>query len=63
MDIREAKLIYEAGKEVVIENLLKLPARIGSLSRQIITLERKITANSTNSSKPPPSDGPKQSST
>ena len=38
MDIREAKLIDEAGKEVVIENLLKLPARIGSLSRQIITL-------------------------
>jgi len=62
MDIREAALIHEAGKEMVVKNLLELHARIESLSRQVITPERKITAlstNYTNSSKPPPSDGPK----
>ena len=64
MDIREAELIYEAGREVVIKTLLELHARIESLSQQVIILERKITAlstNSTNSSKPPSSDGPKVS--
>jgi len=42
-----------------------LHARIESLSQQVIILERKITAmltNSTNSSKPPSSDGPKDPS-
>lgn len=43
MDIREAALIHEAGKEMVVKNLLELHARIESLSRQVITLERKIT--------------------
>jgi len=64
MDIREAELIYEAGREVVVKTLLELHARIESLSQQVIILERKITAlstNSTNSSKPPSSDGPKVS--
>ena len=62
MDIREAELIFEAGKETVVKTLLELHARIESLSQQVITLERKITSlstDSTNSSKPPSSDGPK----
>jgi len=62
MDIREAELIFEAGKETVVKTLLELHARIESLSQQVITLERKIASlstNSTNSSKPPSSDGPK----
>ena len=49
MDIREAELIYEAGREVVVKTLLELHARIESLSQQVIIPERKITALSTNS--------------
>ncbi len=62
MDIREAELIYEAGKEAVVKTLLELHARVESISEQVITLERKIASlstNSTNSSKPPSSDGPR----
>jgi transposase len=62
MDIREAELIFEAGKEAVVKVLLEMNARIESLSQQVLTLEKKIadlSSNSTNSSKPPSSDGPK----
>jgi transposase len=62
MDIREAELIFEAGKEAVVKVLLEMDARIESLSEQVVTLEKKITdlsSNSTNSSKPPSTDGPK----
>ena len=31
MDIREAELIYEAGREAVVKTLLELHARIESL--------------------------------
>lgn len=61
MDIREAELIYEAGKETVVKTLLELHSRIESHSQQISILEKKIaslSSNSTNSSKPPSSDGP-----
>jgi transposase len=61
MDIREAELIYEAGKEAVVRALLELHARVESLSQQVSTMEKKIASlstNSTNSSKPPSSDGP-----
>jgi len=61
MDIRAAELIYEAGKETVVKTLLELHARIELLSQQVTALEKKIaslSANSTNSSKPPSSDGP-----
>ena len=60
MDIREAELIYEAGRDAVVKTLLELHARIESLSQQVTLLERKIASlstNSTNSSKPPSSDG------
>jgi transposase len=62
MDIREAELIYEAGKETVLKTLLELHSQIESFSQQIGALEKKIASlstNSTNSSKPPSSDGPK----
>jgi transposase len=62
MDIREAELIFEAGKEAVVKALLEMDARVESLSQQIIAMEKKIaslSANSTNSSKPPSTDGPK----
>lgn len=61
MDIREAQLIYEAGKEAVTETLLGMHARIESLSQQVSILQKKIaslSSNSTNSSKPPSTDGP-----
>jgi transposase len=62
MDIREAELIFDAGKEVVVKPLLEMHARIESLSQQVVTLEKKIASlstNWTNSSKPPSSDGSK----
>jgi transposase len=46
----------------VVEKLLEMAARIRALEEQILLLEKKIaslTTNSTNSSKPPSSDGPK----
>lgn len=61
MDSREAEIIFEAGKEVVIEKLLEMNARILSFEQKIQELEKKIaslTTNSTNSSKPPSTDPP-----
>ncbi|MHC1742930.1 MAG: IS66 family transposase [Syntrophobacteraceae bacterium] len=61
MDAREAELIYEAGKETVVKVLLEMDARIRALEEQVLALQKKIaslSSNSTNSSKPPSSDGP-----
>lgn len=62
MDRREAEFLYDLGKEAVVEKLLEMSARISALEQQIRELEKKIASlstNSTNSSKPPSSDGPK----
>jgi len=62
MDIREAELIYQAGKEAVIQALLEMAAKTMALEQQILALQKQIatlSTNSTNSSKPPSSDGPK----
>jgi len=62
MDVREAELIYAAGREAVVKVLLEMDARLADLSRQVLELQKKIeslSTNSTNSSKPPSSDGPK----
>lgn len=61
MDIREAELIYEAGKEAVVKALMEMDARISAFEQQILALQKQIASlstNSTNSSKPPSSDGP-----
>jgi transposase len=61
MDAREAELIYLSGQEAVIQVLLEMAARINALEQQVLTLEKKIASlsgDSTNSSKPPSSDGP-----
>lgn len=61
MDRREAELIFEAGKDAVIEALLAMDARVRTLEQQISVLQKKIvslSSNSTNSSKPPSTDGP-----
>ena len=61
MDRQTAERIYNAGKEVVIETLLAMDARIKYLERKIPELEKAIAAlnkNSSNSSRPPSSDKP-----
>jgi transposase len=61
MDAREAELIYLAGQEAVIQVLLEMAARTKALEQQVLALEKKIaslSSDSTNSSKPPSSDGP-----
>jgi transposase len=62
MDAREAEFIYEAGKEAVVKALLEMDARITALEQQVLALSKQIASllsNSTNSSKPPSSDGPR----
>ena len=62
MDTREAELLYDAGKEVVVKAVLTMAARIDSLEQHVGVLEKKIaslSSNSSNSSKPPSSDGPR----
>jgi transposase len=54
MDRQEVERIYEAGREVVIETLLAMDARIRELELAIAAL----TKNSSNSSRPPSSDPP-----
>jgi len=61
MDRREAELIFAAGKDAVVEAIRAMDARIRNLEQQIVLLQKKIaslSSNSTNSSKPPSSDGP-----
>jgi len=53
MDRRDAEEIYEAGKEAVITTLLQLCDRVEKLEKRVASLSQ----NSTNSSKPPSSDG------
>jgi len=62
MDVREAELIYEAGREAVVKVLLDMDAKITALAQQVLDLHKiiaSLTTNSTNSSKPPSTDGPK----
>jgi transposase len=62
MDTRDAELLYDAGKEVVVKAVLAMDARINSLEQHVSVLEKKIaslSSNSSNSSKPPSSDGPR----
>jgi hypothetical protein len=42
MDIREAELIYEAGREAVVKTLLELYARVEFLLQQVSTLENSL---------------------
>jgi transposase len=67
----EAEAIYDAGKETVVEVLLKMDARIHSLEQEVKSLstrldlsdkrvrhlEEQLAKTSRNSSKPPSSDG------
>ena len=58
MDQREAEAIYDAGREVVVEVLLRMDAQIRLLTARVDRLERELARNSRNSSRPPSSDPP-----
>jgi transposase len=54
----EALAIYRAGPEAVVEALCGLSVEVDRLAERLKELERQLATNSTNSSKPPSSDGP-----
>jgi transposase len=61
----EAEAIYDAGRGVVVEVLLRMDAQIGRLEERvacqderIAQLERRFNRSSRNSSKPPSADSP-----
>lgn len=60
MTREDARKIYQAGEEVVVEVLIQLTERIQSLERRIQQLENQLAKDSHNSSKPPSSDGLKK---
>jgi transposase len=55
---REAEAIYDAGREVVVEVLLRMDRQIQALTGRVERLERELAKNSKNSSRPPSSDSP-----
>jgi transposase len=55
---REAEAIYDAGREAVVEVLLRMDRQIGQLTGRVEKLERELAKNSKNSSRPPSSDPP-----
>lgn len=58
MERAEAEAIYDAGREVVVEVLLRMDRRIQQLEARVENLERELSGSSRNSSRPPSSDPP-----
>lgn len=58
MERAEAEAIYDAGREMVVEVLLRMDRRIQQLEARVERLERELKKNSRNSSRPPSSDPP-----
>lgn len=58
MERAEAEAIYDAGREVVVEVLLRMDRRIQQLEARVEKLERELNRSSRNSSAPPSSDPP-----
>jgi transposase len=54
----EAEAVYDAGREVVVEVLLRMDRRIQQLEARVEKLERQLRRSSCNSSLPPSSDSP-----
>jgi transposase len=52
----EAEAIYDAGREVVVEVLLRMDRRMRQLEARVEKLERELRKSSRNSSRPPSSD-------
>ena len=57
-DRAEAEAIYDAGREVVVEVLLRMDRRVEQLEARVERLERELRKSSRNSSRPPSSDAP-----
>lgn len=58
MERAEAEAIYDAGREAVVEVLLRMDRRIQQLKARLETLERRLNRSSRNCSQPPGSDPP-----
>ena len=58
MERAEAEAIFDAGREVVVEVLLRMDRSIQRLEGRVEKLERELAKNSRNSSVPPSSDPP-----
>jgi len=58
VDRAEAEAVYDAGREVVVEVLLRMGRRIQQLEARVEKLERELSKSSRNSSRPPSSDPP-----
>ena len=58
MERAEAEAIYDAGREAVVEVLLRMDRRIQQLEARVEKLERELSKSSRNSSRPPSSDPP-----
>ena len=54
----EAEAVYAAGREAVVEVLLRMDRQIQALTGRVQRLERELSKNSKNSSRPPSSDPP-----
>jgi hypothetical protein len=54
----EAEAIYDAGREVVVEVLLRMDRQIQQLTGRVEKLERELRKSSRNSSQPPSQDRP-----
>ena len=59
MDRVEAEAIYDAGREVCVQFLLDLAARVQQLEERLSRLEAQTRQDSRTSSKPPSMDPPK----
>src|SRR6516225_11075633 len=59
MDRAEAEAIYDAGREVCVEFILELAARVEQHEERLARLEAQARHDSRTSSKPPSSDPPK----
>jgi len=58
VDRAEAEAIYDAGRGVVVEVLLRMDRRIQQLEARVEKLEHELKKSSRNSSRPPSSDPP-----
>jgi Family of unknown function (DUF6444) len=59
MDRAEAEAIYDAGREVCVEFILELAARVGQVEEPLARLEAQARQDSRTSSRPPSSDPPR----
>ena len=59
MDRAEAEAIYDAGREVCVQFILDLAARVEQLEERLGRLEAQLRQDSRTSSRPPSTDPPK----